>query len=104
MQRLLQHQKKLKLFHQHRRWWLVLSSFVVFVVLGIIFEWEELQSSIVVLWIVVSLGLTVSVVWWYWSMRLIRELIDYRVEESEILSDIYNTIKEIKEEVKNLPK
>lgn len=104
MQKLLQHQKNLKLFNQHRRGWLILSFFVVFVVLGIIFKWEKIHSSNIILWAVVSLGLTVSVVWWYWAMRLMRILIDYRSEESEILLDIYKTIGEIKQDVKNLPK
>lgn len=104
MDPLLQHQQDLKNLSNQRRHWMFLSCLVVIVVISIIFKWEYLHQSHLLLWTVVSLGLTVSMVWWYWSMRLIKQLLDYRILESRILFDIYLTIGEIKKDVKNLPK
>lgn len=104
MQKIFQFQKQLSIFNNQRRWWLILSCLVVLTVSGIIFDWNHIYDSNKLLWTVVSLGLTVSVVWWYWSMKLVRTLIDYRLLESEILRDIAKSINEITQEVKNLPK
>jgi ABC-type bacteriocin/lantibiotic exporter with double-glycine peptidase domain len=97
------HLQHLQAFNNQRRAWLVLSFFVVLVVTKIIYEWSAVQSYHLV-WTVVTIGLSISVVWWYWAMRLIRQLIEHRKDESEILYDIVESIRDIKEEVKKLPK
>lgn len=104
MDSISQHQKDLKNFSNQRRWWMLLSCFVTLTVSSIIFKWTYLHQSHILLWSIVSLGLTVSVVWWYWSMRLIKSLLNYRILESKLLFDIYSTIGEIKKDIKNLPK
>jgi ABC-type bacteriocin/lantibiotic exporter with double-glycine peptidase domain len=101
--KLSRHLKNLKLFNNQRKAWLVLSAFVVLVIGKIVFDKTILENHHYV-WAMVAVGLTISVVWWYWTMRLIRQLIDHRQQESEILVDIVNSIKDIKEDVKNLPK
>lgn len=97
--KLTKHQTHLKAFDKQRKLWLVLSSFVVVAVSDIIFNWTTITSSYLI-WALVSCGLLVAVVWWYWTMRLIHQLIDHRLEESEILHDIVVEIKDIKKEVK----
>ena len=101
--KLSRHLNHLKLFNNQRKAWLGLSIFVIVAAGKIIFDQTVLDSHHYV-WAMVSAGLIVSIVWWYWTMRLVRQLIDHRMEESEILVDIVNTIKDIKEDVKNLPK
>jgi type III secretory pathway component EscU len=92
-------QKHLKAFDRQQKLWLVLSGLVVIAVSDIVFNWTTVTGSYLI-WILVSFGLLVAVVWWYWTMRLIRQLIDYRLEESEILQDIVIDIRDIKKEVK----
>ena len=94
-------QKHIEDLHQidnQRKGWLVLSAFVSAAVLGIIFGWNWVREYHLI-WIIVSAGLTVSVVWWYWTMRLIRHLIQYKVTESEILHDIVQDIRYIRNKV-----
>ena len=101
--KLSRHLKNLKAFNSQRKAWLVLSAFVVLAIGKIVFNETTLENHHYV-WAMVSFGLTISVVWWYWTMRLIRQLIDHRQQESEILVDIVESIRDIKEDVKNLPK
>jgi hypothetical protein len=48
----------------------------------------------------VSSGLLLAVVWWYWTMKMVRTVIDHRVVEVEILTDIVTDIKEIAQLIK----
>jgi ABC-type bacteriocin/lantibiotic exporter with double-glycine peptidase domain len=93
------HIEELHIIDSQRKGWLVLSAFVASGLLGIIFGWNAVQQYHLV-WLVVSGGLIISMIWWYWTMRLINHLIHYKVTESEILSDIVEDIRTIKNEVR----
>ena len=96
--KLRQHIEELHIIDSQRKGWLVLSAFVSSGILGIIFGWNSVQEHRLV-WVVVSLGLIISVIWWYWTMRLVRHLIHYKETESEILTDIVKEIRYIKKEI-----
>jgi hypothetical protein len=100
-QKLKSHVAELEKFNKERIFWLRLSGFVAISILLIILDWTILgQNS--TFWILVSLGLTLSVTWWYWTMKLVRKIIDHRLVEVEILSNIVGDIKEIREDIKKL--
>jgi hypothetical protein len=98
MKKILTHIEKLHIIDNERKGWLFLSAFVVTAVLGIIFGWSNVQESHL-LWLVVGTGLLLSVVWWYWTMRLIRHMLDFKREESVILMSIVKEIRYIKNKV-----
>lgn len=100
-QRLKHHLNQLHQFDTERRGWLVLSGFVVVAVLGVIFGWNLVVQSHLI-WLVVASGLTISVVWWYWTMKLVRHLINSKEDEYMILTEIVEHIHSIKEDVKKL--
>ena len=95
------HVAELKKFNKERIFWLRLSGFVAISILLIVLDWTVLGKNNFH-WVIVSTGLTLCVVWWYWTMRLVRKVIDHRVVEVEILSDIVSDIKEIREDIKKL--
>jgi len=97
------HIEKLQNFDRERKSWLVLSAFVSIGAIGVIFGWNAVQTNHLI-WVVSSLGLVIAVIWWYWTMRLIRHLIEHKIVESNILQELVEDIRHIKEEVKNLPK
>lgn len=94
--------ENLKLIDKQRKAWLVLSAFVIAVITFLIFDHEKVKVY-GILWQIGVLGLTVSVVWWYWAMRMIRHLIKSRMEEILVLVELYESVKQVKEEVENLP-
>ena len=96
--KLKQQAKDLTLIDGYRKAWLALSSLVVATVLGIIFGWNYIVGQKLA-WVASSCGLLISMVWWYWTMRLIRYLIHYKITESHILEEIIVEIKEIKQEI-----
>jgi len=100
--KLTKHLQHLQAFNNQRRAWLILSFFVILETTKIIYDWSAFEAHHL-LWSVVTIGLTISIVWWYWTMKMIRQLIEHRKEESEILYEIVDTIRDIKEDVKNLP-
>lgn len=99
--RLKKHLNQLHAFDDERRAWLFLSSFVIFTVLGVIFTWDAVIHSKII-WLIVTAGFIVSVVWWYWTMRLVRHLIDSKHDEYKLLSDIIQMVRDVKLDVKNL--
>lgn len=97
--KLKNHIKDLKSIDKQRKAWLMLSALVVFVVGYIIFDSQRLEQHHL-LWSVGAIGLVLSVVWWYWAMRLINQLVEHRVEETEVLSELCVSVREIKEDVR----
>jgi hypothetical protein len=94
----------LKAFNNQRKGWLFFSLLISLIVGVISFNWNTMTHSTVAIWFVVSSGLITAVGWWYWTMRLIYLLIQYRIEESLILKDLITDIKSIKDDVQNLKK
>jgi hypothetical protein len=90
-------------FDIERKFWLLVSGFVAVAILSIIIGWNYILSNHLV-WIIVSSMLTVSVLWWYWTMRVVRSVLSHRHSEVEILHDLIINIKEIKTEVSKLRK
>ena len=99
MDKLRNHIKDLERIEVQRRWWLFLSAAVTVAVGYIIFEWHIVRD-LNLTWLVTALALLVSVLWWYWTMRVIRHFIDFRKDETEILIEIVHEVREIKDEVK----
>lgn len=93
--------KKLEKFNKDRLTWIRLSVLVLCSIFLLIIDWTVLRT-LNLHWIFVSAGLIMSVVWWYWTMKLIRELIDQKITEVELLYDLIADIKGIKQDVKNL--
>ena len=99
--RLKKHLDKLHAFDDERRAWLILSSFVVFAVLIILYSWDAIAHSKLV-YAIGAFGLVLSVTWWYWTMRLIRHLIESKTDEYQLLTDIITMVRDVKEDVKKL--
>ena len=75
-----------------------LSAGVVITVIGMIFYWDYIFQSKFI-WFTTSMGLLTSMVWWYWTMRLIRYLVHYKATEALILEELIREIQIIKREV-----
>ena len=97
--KLQQNISQLKQFNRQRKLWLFLSFFVISSILGIVFDWNHIQKYQLE-WSLGTAGLVVAAVWWYWTMRLIRHLIEQKTTECEILTELVVEIKTIKEEVR----
>jgi membrane protein YdbS with pleckstrin-like domain len=97
--KLTQHLTRLKKFDTERKGWLILSAFVVVSVIGTIFNWKFIIDEHLV-WLIVASGLTLAVCWWFWTMKLIRHLLESKTVEYEILDDLVITLRDIKEDVK----
>jgi hypothetical protein len=93
------HLEDLKNIDAQRKAWLVLSALVIFVLGFVIFDFTRLKD-LHLLWTAGVIGITLSVIWWYWAMRIINKVIAHRVEEIEVLSDLCETVKDLKEDVR----
>lgn len=99
--RLKIHLDKLHAFDNERRAWLVLSSFVVVSVLGIIFSWDAVTHSKII-YLIGTLGLVLSVTWWYWTMRLVRHLLESKTDEYQLLTEVVEMVRSVQDDVKKL--
>lgn len=95
------HLKKIKQFDKARIFWLKLSGLVAIVIILIIIDLSFFNVPSIH-WLLISIGLGLSVTWWYWTMKIIREILSHRIVEVEILTEIIKDIREIKEDVKKL--
>ena len=87
-----------------RKFWLRISFFVVIAVVGVIYGWDNISNQWIK-WILVSFSSTVSVVWWYWTMRLIRLNITQRKAEAReverTINELHDAIDDFKDITKN---
>jgi hypothetical protein len=88
----------LKLLDNQRKAWLVLSALVVIILGFLIFDHQQI-AEYGLLWQIGILGITVTVVWWYWAMRMIAILLQQRIEEVQVLSDLYDSLNEVKQDI-----
>ena len=100
--------QKLKIFRDHlillnhdRIIWMYLSITVVAVALALVYGWGKLIAfDSHILWAFISAGtIVVAVAWWYWTMSLIRKLLDIQIDVVDILKELTTDIKDIKVEV-----
>lgn len=95
------HIQKIKQFNKDRITWLRLSGFVIIAIFLTIIDWMFINNQNFN-WLLISSGLLLSAIWWYWTMKLVRELLNHKTTEIEILSEIILDIKEIKKDIKNI--
>lgn len=93
----------LEKFDIERAFWLKLSAFVVVMILSSVWQWNFIQSHHLG-WLIFTIGTTLSMLWWYWTMKLIRTTLQHRKDEVDILIDLIEDIRAIKGQVNNLKK
>lgn len=95
-----QYLARLNKFNKERKRWLILSSVAVISIIGAVIDWHQIEQYRLE-WILSGIGLTIAIVWWYWTMRVIRYLIDFKVKEHELLLEVVTDIRSIKQEIIN---
>lgn len=93
------HLKKLEELERQRVLWLRLSGFITVVVMIMIAEWDMITGS-KIQWVLTSAGVSLSVVWWYWTMVVIRQILWSRIDEARVLAEIANEVQDIKQAIK----
>jgi ABC-type bacteriocin/lantibiotic exporter with double-glycine peptidase domain len=83
-------------FERQRRAWLRISGFVAIAILIIIADWGYVQNN-KHLWILFSAGTVLSLVWWYWTMMVIRRLLTHQQAITSIMIEMFSAVKEVKE-------
>ena len=100
MDKLLRHLKEINIIDKQTRYWLILSVFVVTLLIYIVTDWNHIYKDQWQLWPLIILSLCTTVVWWYWTMRTIRTILNHRQEEVEILQDLVLDIKDLKKNIR----
>ena len=95
--------EELRELDKQRIAWLRISGFVAVAIIAVIVDWHYVKNTGWG-WLLVSTGLAVSAIWWYWTMIVVRKILHQKSLESEALIDLINDIKEIKQEVKKFTK
>jgi hypothetical protein len=95
--------KSINKLNIERKLWLAFSGLVVFTSLFTVLFWYPVQAHHFQ-WIFVTLGIAVSMAWWFWTMRLIRIIMNHRLAEVEILQELIKDIRDIKNNVADLKK
>jgi amino acid permease len=97
-----QNLKNLNSLNKERIFWLRISLFVVVLSVITIFNWNYLIKTDLI-FLVVSIGIIITIIWWYWTMSIIRKLIGFKTVETEIMNDLILDIRDIKQDIrKNL--
>ena len=90
--------------NDQRRRWLIFSSIIFIGVILIIFFSDQINNlhSHTVWWLIGSIGLLVSINWWYWTLTLIRRVLHHQLTTVIILTEITDSVKDIKTDITDL--
>ena len=90
--------------NDQRQRWLTFSSVIFVGVILIIFFSDTINNlhSNTIWWAIGSVGLLVSVNWWYWTLTLIRRVLQHQIDTVVILNEITNDVKDIKTDITDL--
>jgi len=95
--KLKEHLLILKRFDLQRKIWWILSAFVLCVLALLVFDYKHLIEY-GVFWKIGIFAIIMTALWWYWVMRLVSQLLQYRVAELQVLSDLHETLVIVKKE------
>jgi hypothetical protein len=76
--------------------WIKISSIAAIAVVIIIFEWIHIANTNLTP-IFVSIGLAITVVWWYWTTSIVRKLLRQRKTMAQMLINMSLDINYLKE-------
>jgi|LakMenEpi03Aug12_release.lakeMendotaPanAssembly.Ray.scaffolds.fasta_scaffold01693_65 hypothetical protein len=99
--KLQQYRSKIKKINENQILWLRLSGFVVISIFIVLLGWNFLTDNTFI-YIIIFSGLILSCFWWYLTIKLIKDLLNHRNTEVEILNEIIQELKVIKEDVKKI--
>jgi len=99
-----QHNNDMHKINEQRRWWLFASSMVFSGVIFLIFGWDWISefNHKSLWWVIISLMLIICMNWWYWTMKVISHLLVHQCSEYDMIAELLNEIKELKEHIKQL--
>jgi hypothetical protein len=102
----LKAQAALTKFKTQYNYWIKFSVIFLILLISTFIEWNNLVSlHRIDLWIGIVLFFTlIAAGWWYWTMFLVKTLVDQRQEEIKILNDVIADLKDIKNNLTNLDK
>jgi cytosine/uracil/thiamine/allantoin permease len=94
---------KIKKYETQRKIWIAFSVFFVSFILSMLIEWKQLiKLDSIEVWIaILTILISTGISWWYWTMTVLRNLLREKQTELELLIDLSNDIKSIKQEVIN---
>lgn len=84
---------------KQRTIWIRLSIITAVIMLGIVLDWSYIATNPTHLWIIFTLGLLLSVIWWIWTMRLIKVLLDTKQNLLSIMLELTKNISETRLEI-----
>ena len=104
IQKVKDHLSSLNDINKQRQQWLKFSALIFLAAIGVIVGWNFLTQihTAILWWAFISTALTVCMVWWYWTMGIIRKLMSHQKESLSIITELIIEIKEIKVDVKHL--
>lgn len=93
-----QYIKEFEKIEKQRIAWLRLSILVAIAMLAIVLDWTYISNN-QHLWFLFFLGLGLSIVWWYWTMMLVKKIIRIKQELLHLVIELTENISKTRSEI-----
>ena len=97
----LKAQAALTKFKTQYNYWIKFSVIFLILLISTFIEWKYLVD---LRFVIMGFFTLIAAGWWYWTMFLVKTLVDQRQEEIKILNDVIADLKDIKNNLTNLDK
>ena len=100
------HNRDIDKLNNQRQLWLYASSVVLVAVLFLIFGWDWLSSlsSRKLWWLIISSMILIAVNWWYWTMSLIKQLMEHHTNSIKVIKSLISDINAVRSDLTDIDK
>ena len=88
--------------NKQRKLWIKIGFIGLILFISAFIVWEYIFPNITFLTCIVCCGLLLIVTWWCWTMKVIKQLITFKVTETAIITEIIDELQQVNEEVSKL--
>jgi hypothetical protein len=91
---------------RQRSKWIKLSYVFIVFLAFLTINWSTIvETHSLALWVSISaILIPVAAIWWYWTVNLVRKLLNHREEEFKIIESIVHDLQHIKKDLDELKK
>lgn len=97
------HEKTFKKIEKQRSCWFKIGVIFAPTITIVILEWDNILALKNDIWMIIGLTIAgIGFVWWFWTMWIIKKLVQMKLIEIQVLQDTVKDIKTVNEDVKKL--
>ena len=94
------------LMNKQYKYWMIASAIIYSCVITfiVLFDFVIRLDSKIIWWSIISILLMVSMNWWYWTMSLVKQLMEHHTNSIKVIISLISDINTVRSDLKDIDK